>query len=402
MAPPPSTLTLPQRFALTGGGCPLFLEQKRQQKLATKHMKSATEASPLVEGRAEAPKTWLDTVKENLQVGSSIAALVSVAVLKTQLTAFLFRSSNFPTAYSFWSCLVTCVMLVPIFVLSPLFNKSTWSWPQQSMATNFALIVFFTAFDLGFTNIALANISTALQQCIASTNPFWTIVIETALYQRWQHALVYFAVIGLVSGAALASLGSDATGNPGGVIAAVVAVLCSASKYVFTHKAFRTFKGEMGALALLFWVDLFMMPIYIVWVTANGELTGYFAEVRSASDFWQMTGTAALGGVRALTQYVVLIFVSATSMSTANIFTQILNIIISIPLQNTPVSAELGAGIALVVFFSGFYALTKSNRQVLAAFDEHVVERCRRGSSAGQALDVPPAGNEAADAASKA
>ena len=40
-------------------------------------------------------------------------------------------------------------------------------------------------------------------------------------------------------------------------------------------------------------------------------------------EWGSFTGTAMLGGVRALTQYVVLIFVSATSMSTANTFTQV-------------------------------------------------------------------------------
>lgn len=306
----------------------------------------------------------------------SLFALVSIAVVKTQLTAHLFHSSKYPTAYSLWSCVVTCVLLVPFLALSersvpqllvPCLGRShfsrTWGTPTRPMVGVLSLIVVFTAFDLGFTNIALANISTALQQCIASTNPFWTLMIETAVHGQWQRWQIYAAVFGLVAGATLASVGSFDRISAWGVAAACLAVLSSASKYVFTHRAFHAFKGELGALALLFWVDLLMAPIYLVWTLGNGELVQMFrvafASTRVTLAF---TFTGALGGVRALTQYVVLMFVSATSMSTANIFTQVLNIAISIPLQRTPLTPYLGAGILLVIGSSAAYTLLKAHK----------------------------------------
>jgi len=361
----------------------------------------AVEGTPLVKddggGSSAASKS---EERNKMATMMSLVALVGIAVLKTQLTAFLFHSSNYPTAYSLWSCVVTCVMLVPFFLVSERrvppqmvsmvgqthFPKM-WSVPTRPMAWTLSLIVFFTAFDLGFTNIALANLSTALQQCIASTNPFWTIMIESFVHGRWQHTLVYIAVMGLVVGAALASLGSVERMSVFGICAACAAVLCSASKYVFTHKAFGAFKGDMGALALLFWVDLFMVPIYLVWTVANGELIDMFSvaftDVATANAF---TFTAALGGVRALTQYVVLVFVTATSMSTANIFTQILNILISIPLQGTTVTPYLGAGIALVITCSASYTYLKTNKNALSNFDE----RWKRTAGMEPA---PPAGH---------
>lgn len=127
----------------------------------------------------------------------------------------------------------------------------------------------------------------------------------------------------------------------------------------------------MGALALLFWVDLFMIPIYLVWTLANGELVEMFTVAFSTTSVTvSFTFTAALGGVRALTQYVVLVFVTATSMSTANIFTQILNILISIPLQGTTVTPALLAGIILVICCSASYAYLKMNKAVLKGIDE--------------------------------
>ena len=83
-------------------------------------------------------------------------------------------------------------------------------------------------------------------------------------------------------------------------------------------------------------------------------------------------GTAALGGVRALTQYVVLVFVSATSMSTANIFTQILNIGFSLVLQSDEitVTAALITGIITVILASGMYAFIKSYKPFLQSVDD--------------------------------
>ena len=86
-----------------------------------------------------------------------------------------------------------------------------------------------------------------------------------------------------------------------------------------------------------------------------------------------VAGTAALGGVRALTQFVVLLFVTATSMSTANVFTQILNITIALlftQADKTVVSASLITGISLVMIFSTVYAFMKANKNVLKTVDE--------------------------------
>jgi len=326
------------------------------------------ESTPLVSSSTDGD---VKSPEEQMKTFGALVLLVTIAVIKTQLTAYLFSYSHYPTAYSLWSCIVTCVMLVPIFIFQYFVQGKPMQYPHRAMAPTLFLIVFFTSFDLGFTNIALAELSTALQQCIAATNPFWTILIETALYQKFQHFLIYGAVTMVVVGSVLTSIAPRLRSTTFGVIAAVVAVLCSASKYVFTHSAFKKFKGDLGALQLLFWVDLFMIPIYLIWTMSNGELFDLFnVAFAEASTFWQMTGTAALGGVRALTQYIVLAFVSATSMSTANIFTQTLNIVISIPIQDTEVTPMLISGISVVIIFSSFYTYMKTVRSFLPWFDE--------------------------------
>jgi hypothetical protein len=307
--------------------------------------------------------------------------LVAIAVVKTQLTAQVLRlsTSSYPTAYSLWSCVVVCIMLLPVFALEYIFLGKKMQFPTMKMAPTLFLIILFTSLDLGFTNIALAEISTALQQCIAATNPFHTIFIETALYQKWQHVLTYSTVTLLVFGAVLTSMGTIDQMTTFGVISACIAVVSSASKYVFTHSAFRHFKKDLSAMSLLFWVDLLMVPIYLVWTMIptqthpHGELFPMFQDTFSTlGSFSLFTATAALGGVRALTQYIVLGLVSATSMSTANIFTQALNMIISIPLQGLSINAPLCAGIGTILASSGFYAYIKSNKTFLPWVDEKI------------------------------
>ena len=58
-----------------------------------------------------------------------------------------------------------------------------------------------------------------------------------------------------------------------GIVAAFIGVLSSASKYVFTHKQFKEANqgpDKLSAFALLFWVDLVLLPIYAVIAGAQG------------------------------------------------------------------------------------------------------------------------------------
>jgi drug/metabolite transporter (DMT)-like permease len=302
--------------------------------------------------------------------GVAVVLLVVIAVAKTQLTAFLFSSASYPTAYSLYSTVVTCVMLVPVFVIKP----STWAMPTPAMLTNFLTVVAFTAGDLGLTNVALDAIATAVQGSIAATNPFWCIIIESVLYKKFQHWLVYIVVTLVAVGAVFVSLGTG-TVTVIGIAAAVIAVLCSASKYVFAHKGFKESQGKLGAMAMLFWVDLFLIPIFLVWLgiaalAGNNELVEMIEVMGDWKVFVQMTLTAGLGGVRALSQYFVLVFMTATSMSVANIFTQIFNILISIPIQHTAVTAYSIVGIVLVCIASPTYMYFKIDKEALPAVDK--------------------------------
>lgn len=334
-----------------------------------------TEATSLVNGAPaeEAPSQSLTTL--------SVASLISIAVLKTQITAALFSSVHTPTAFSLLSCLVTCMMLMPIFFIwRKQWTVVTWSmlWPDL------LVVVAFTSIDLAMSNIALSELSTALFQCIAATNPAMTALIEGVYYRTPQHWAVYVTLAGLVSGAVLANAGSDRSHvTTYGLIAALLQVVCSSSKYVFAHGILKKQKGKLGSLALLFWLDLLMVPIYVPWVIANGEWVLLFGVARTGGEWTNMLLTAALGGVRALTQFVLLMFVSATSMSTANIFTQVLNILISLPIQHTAVSGLMVLGICLTTASSAVYTYFKLDKGALVKIDERLPACAARPAPAG-------------------
>jgi len=323
-------------------------------------MSAKGEEIPLV-GTEDASHKW--------KVPLAMITLVSVAVFKTQITAQLFHEQNYPTAYSMLSCVVTCALLVPIFIVF----RSQWQMVDWKMLwPDLLIVVAFTALDLGFSNIALAELSTALFQCIAACNPALTVVLESVVNGKMQHWVIYVVVLGLVVGAIFAQTGDNGERySTYGIIAAIIQVTCSSSKYVFAHGILKKHKGGLSSLSLLFWLDLFMIPFYIVWTLINGELIGFFiTDSHSLSEWFMMINTAGLGGIRALTQFVVLAFVSATSMSAANIFTQILNILISLPIQHTPLTTNLITGICFTITTSGLYYMFKNYPAALEQVDK--------------------------------
>jgi predicted histidine transporter YuiF (NhaC family) len=103
-------------------------------------------------------------------------------------------------------------------------------------------------------------------------------------------------------------------------------------------------------------------------VWANGEIIMVFEANMNATEWFRFTGTAALGGVRALAQFFVLSYTTATTMSVANTFALVLNIVISLIWQDEEDDEEnegeiilLYAGIGVVILFSAFYAYLKSS-----------------------------------------
>jgi len=330
---------------------------------------------PLVAGPAPAESTPLVPTKGgeedeptsgmayNLKVTGALGTLIAIVVLKVQMTSMLFSTANYPTAYSLWSCIVTCLMLVPVFLLYP----SKWAVPTKEMFLGpsyaLTLIIVFLCADMGFTNSAIAELNLALQQCIAATVPFWTVIIESLKNNKWQHPLIYMVVSVVVVGTVLTVMGQMEPPSTWGLVAAVLAVLSSASKSVFTHAAFMQYKKQLPSMAMLFWLDVLMAPIFIVWSLSNGELQALLTSGMDLTAWMQFTLTAALGGVRALAGFFLLILTSPTSNAIGNVITQQINIILAATVTaNTGFNPMLTTGLALTMVFAAIYVWLKNDK----------------------------------------
>jgi len=331
---------------------------------------------------------------EQVKTLVALVCFTGISVLKVQITSSLFDSADYPTAYSLWSCVITCLMLLPALAVSGLrlpgcitrplglpddfCVPKTWAWINWGMLPSLLVIVAATSLDMGFTNIALDEISPTVQQAIAATNPVWTILLESFLRGNWQHPVAYAIISLLVIGAILTNVGSGDELSAYGVTAAGIAVLASATKSVFARQILVSFKKELGALALLFWVDLFMIPVYTIWTTPGGELQHMFDVVfHDSGKFWNLTGTAALGGARALLQYTLLYFLTAASTAVANTATQSINLIITTPIKHHKATAELLGGITVSILGAVLYAVFKLNRSCREWVDRQLPVACR-------------------------
>ena len=52
----------------------------------------------------------------------------------------------------------------------------------------------------------------------------------------------------------------------------LMAVFAAACKYVFAKATVQEYRDELGSLAFLFWVEVFILLILLPWAALNGEL----------------------------------------------------------------------------------------------------------------------------------
>lgn len=102
------------------------------------------------------------------------------------------------------------------------------------------------------------------------------------------------------------------------------------------------------------------MCLLLPWGLINGELLTVLSSPYSPQEWTLIWGAAALGGVRALSQILVLNVASATTLSVSNLGIQALTISISFPIFGTEPTNYLIAGIAVTWLGSALYAYIKT------------------------------------------
>jgi drug/metabolite transporter (DMT)-like permease len=299
--------------------------------------------------------------KEFIGAALSICLLVSVACSKTLLTKQLFSSVSTPVAFSALSAIATCICLVPVFLIFP----KQWAglMLQKEILMGFGVVCVFVATDMGCTNTAVLLLSVALQQCILATSPFWTVIIESIVKKKSQHPLIYMTISLLVAGAIFTNLGSQASEtNPLGIMMMMIAVLASSTKNVFIKKTLDETKKHYSSLAFLFWLDCFILLVLVPWSVINGEASILLFQPRPLGEWVQLTATAAFGGVRALSQFMVLAYASATTLPTASLTTQTLTILLSIPIFHTQLTVYMVIGVSITLSASALYTYFKISK----------------------------------------
>ena len=141
---------------------------------------AATEKSLLVaeEGKGEEETVHDGPIMTFLKAFAIPCALlfyVFIAVTKTLLTKVLMDTNSAPVAFSATSCWVTCLCLVPVFIIDP----KKWGYIQRQQLPGFALVTALVALDLAFTNIAMSLLALALQQVTLRHDPSTAAAVAT-------------------------------------------------------------------------------------------------------------------------------------------------------------------------------------------------------------------------------
>merc|ERR1712021_98520 len=319
-------------------GRALFVSQISRAAMGSKKVDETT----TLRGAADADEKLPEWV---VKYGAPLAITfyILVAVVKTMLTKALFEGgAAFPVGFSAISAIATCTVLMP----------------------GFLLVCTLVALDLALTNIAVALLAVAIQQCIVATNPAFTVTIESIVRRKLAHPMIYFVIIFLCTGPVVAQIGAPADDvNIVGICIQLAGVTCSACKYVFAHSVMQKCKKDLGTFAFLFWIDVLILFILVPWSVINGELVAIISDPETPLEWFNLLFTAVLGGIRFFSQLLVLRVSTATTLSCANLAFQAINIYLSLALFGKPtLTVGLVCGSLITLSSAGIYTYFKISK----------------------------------------
>ena len=271
---------------------------------------------------------------------------------KTILTKSVFMHVPTPVAYSVLSCLVTAFCMLPLFLCKP----NLWASPTPAMMLGFLGVCIAIAMELACTNVAISLLSVALQQCIRAASPAATVILESFWTGRCRHPLLYAVVLLLCTGPILAQMGSSSYDyTPFGVVMMSIAVVSGAFKYVLAHAMIHSYKKSLGTIAFTFWVEIFVGLMLTPWAVLNGEAYKLATGPYTRADWALLLFTAAYGGVRIYSQFALLEYASATTLSLTNVAIQAGTIAMGFVFFDTELTFYLALGVGVTLFFSAIY-----------------------------------------------
>lgn len=270
------------------------------------------------------------------------------------------------------SCLSTLLCPLPPSLYAPPLRPSCLSASTRHLSApgvgRLALLCLAAALALACTNIGLGALSLPLAQVVRATQPLVTLLVEGGLGGAMHTTGTYASLLLIVIGAELARSGSCAAdANVYGITFMALALVASAVKYVIMKDTVRSFKAALSPLGLLFWMEAGIGAILLPWALLNGELRMLITT--TPADKWPMLlASALLGGLRTLSQIVVLGHVSATTVSvTSSLAIPAITVILSFPLFGTTPTPRLVVGFVLSMVGTACYSIAKPQSQRMTA-----------------------------------
>lgn len=291
-----------------------------------------------------------------MNVYIAFSALTFIAISKTILTKVLFEHVNLPVAYSFLSCVVTVVAMLPCFAKYRLHSID---------GTNLRGITYASvaiSCDLAFTNIALSRLDIALQQSIKAMSPMVTLLLESMYHRKIARPFILYVVIlcssfGPVIIANESSSQEENESTLMGVVFMGLAVVTGALKNIFAHNLIKESKTSMGVISFTFWIEIACAVLIFPWTITTREL--YKMADLDPSFYPGTFGVALYGGVRVFSQFYFLKFTSPTSLALSNLAVQLVTSLSSGVIFGAHFTLQFVVGLGVSLVFSALYACIK-------------------------------------------
>lgn len=323
-------------------GADLFgpkMQQLRQQ-LLLQHQEYQKQREAVI----EVPPVPAKPETSMLMKGSCLAVWFLFNSLTLILNKYLFSVLDFHyplslTAVHMLTCFILSFFIIRVFKLVPYQALS-----RDDILTKIAPLAVIFCANIVFGNFAIRYIPISFMQTVKSSVPVFTVVVQYLVYRTTLSRVVYYSLIPVVGGVALASC-TEMNFVMGGFLCALFGSLLTAIQAVMLHST----AMKLNPVNLI----LYTSPISLLLLVGPCM---YF-EFGAMSTEWQYFGQttpilwlAVSGAVAFLLNYssfIVSSVLSALTMTVAGNFKAVINIVASVLVFGNPISPVNWVGCAV-------------------------------------------------------
>ena len=225
------------------------------------------------------------------------------------------------------------------------------------------LCSFLYTVNIAISNVSLNFVSLAFHQIVRSSTPFFTVMLEMLILQKFHTSVLYFSLIPVVGGVVISTLGdykSAVDFNALGVFLTVLGVLLSALKTIVTNMMMSGHgKISLHPLDLLHKLAPLAFLQCIIYAFYFGEMSGAHRFVTSPKNSSAMVSIFFNGLMAFWLNWVSFTAnkkTSALTMTVAGNVKQAMSIILAIHIFNTVVGPLNILGIFVTLAGGAWYS----------------------------------------------